>query len=134
MIAKLPQMIAAGCLLICVVSGIRAASAADAPRQPENSGQAAVSDRELSSFVKAYVDYQRIRSQYAPALAKEKDPTRKKQIEQEANTKVKRSFGHQWSVAGTLQPNLRHGQRQRKLAQASSQTGRRGAEEFLSLV
>jgi hypothetical protein len=93
MIAKLPQMIAAGCLLICVVSGIRAASATDAPRQPENSGgQAAVSDRELSSFVKAYVDYQRIRSQFAPALAKEKDPTRKKQIEQEANTKVKRSL------------------------------------------
>jgi hypothetical protein len=28
----------------------------------------------------------------APALAKEKDPTRKKQIEQEANTKVKRSL------------------------------------------
>ena len=92
MIAKLPQMIAAGCLLICVVAGIRAASAADAPRQPENSGQAAVSDREFSSFVKAYVDYQRIRSQYAPALEKEKDPTRKKQIEQEANTKVKRSL------------------------------------------
>ena len=92
MITKLPQMIAAGCLLICVVAAIRAASAADAPRQPENSGQAAVSDRELSSFVKAYVDYQRIRSQYAPALEKEKDPTRKKQIEQEANTNVKRSL------------------------------------------
>jgi hypothetical protein len=90
--AKLPRMIAAGCLLICVVSGIRAASAADAPKQAGNSGQPAVSDRELASFVKAYVDYQRIRSQYAPALAKEKDPTRKKQIEQEANTKIKRSL------------------------------------------
>ena len=92
MIAKLPPMIAAGCLLICVVSGVGAASAADAPRQSGNSGQASVSDRELSSFVKAYVDYQRIRSQYAPALEKEKDPTRKKQIEQEANTKIKRSL------------------------------------------
>ncbi|SRR6266404_2101687 len=92
MIAKLPQMIAAGCLLICVVSGIRGASAADAPKQAGNSGQPAVSDRELASFVKAYVDYQRIRSQYAPALAKETDPTRKKQIEQEANTKIKRSL------------------------------------------
>ncbi len=85
-------MIAAGCLLICVVSGIRGASAADAPKQAGNSGQPAVSDRELASFVKAYVDYQRIRSQYAPALAKETDPTRKKQIEQEANTKIKRSL------------------------------------------
>jgi hypothetical protein len=85
-------MIAAGCLLICVVSGIRGASAADAPKQAGNSGQPAVSDRELTSFVKAYVDYQRIRSQYAPALAKETDPTRKKQIEQEANGKVKRSL------------------------------------------
>jgi hypothetical protein len=92
MIAKLPQIIAAGCLLICVVSGIRGVSAADAPKQAGNSGQPAVSDRELASFVKAYVDYQRIRSQYAPALAKEKDPTRKKQIEQEANTKIKRSL------------------------------------------
>jgi hypothetical protein len=92
MMAKLPQMIAAGCLLICVVSGIRGASAADAPKQAGNSGQPAVSDRELASFVKAYVDYQRIRSQYAPALAKETDPTRKKQIEQEANGKVKRSL------------------------------------------
>jgi len=92
MIAKLPQMIAAGCLLICVVSGIRAASAADAPKQAENSGQPAVSDRELASFVKAYVDYQRIRSQFAPALEKEKDPAHKKQIEQEANTKVKHSL------------------------------------------
>ena len=92
MITKLPQMIAAGCLLICVVSGIRGASAADAPKQAGNSGQPAVSDRELASFVKAYVDYQRIRSQYAPALAKETDPTRKKQIEQEANTKIKRSL------------------------------------------
>lgn len=90
--AKLPQMIAAGCLLICVVAGIRGASAADAPKQAGNSGQPAVSDRELTSFVKAYVDYQRIRSQYAPALAKETDPTRKKQIEQEANGKVKRSL------------------------------------------
>jgi len=92
MMAKLPQMIAAGCLLICVVAGIRGASAADAPKQAGNSGQPAVSDRELASFVRAYVDYQRIRSQYAPALAKETDPTRKKQIEQEANTKIKRSL------------------------------------------
>jgi len=92
MIAKLPQMIAVGWLVICGMPGIHAALAADAPRQSGNSGQPAVSDRELSSFVKAYVDYQRIRSQYAPALEKETDPTRKKQIEQEANTKVKRSL------------------------------------------
>lgn len=92
MTKKWLQRVAVGGLLVCVVSGARAAAAADAPRQLKNTGQSAMSDRELTSFVKAYVDYQKIRSQYGPALEKEKDPTRKKQIEQEANTKVKRSL------------------------------------------
>lgn len=62
-----------------------------AEKAPANSASA-ISDRELAAFVKAYVDYQRIQGQYGPALEKEKDPARKKQIEQEANAQVKRSL------------------------------------------
>ena len=51
-----------------------------------------ISDRELSAFVKAYVDYKRIQAEYGPTLQKEKDPARKKQIERDANAKVKRSL------------------------------------------
>jgi hypothetical protein len=64
------------------------ASAEKAPAQSANS----ISDRELTAFVNAYVDYKRIQAEYAPALQKEKDPARKKQIEQDANSKVKRSL------------------------------------------
>jgi len=51
-----------------------------------------ISDRELAAFVKAYVDYKHIQAEYGPALQKEKDPARKKQIERDANAKVKRSL------------------------------------------
>lgn len=73
---------------LCVFSGA-VATAADAPKP---SGPATVSDRELTAFVKAYVEYQKIRSSYGPALEKASSPERKKQIEQEANAKVKRSL------------------------------------------
>lgn len=68
-----------------------AAHPAGTEKAPARSA-ATISDRELSAFVKAYVDYKRIQSEYGPALQKEKDPTRKKQIEQDANAKVKRSL------------------------------------------
>ena len=64
---------------------------ADQPRQSVGS-EAKVSDKELSAFVKAYVDYQKIRSSYTPAFEKTNDTGRKKQIEQEANEKVKQSL------------------------------------------
>jgi hypothetical protein len=51
-----------------------------------------LSDREIKAFAKAYVDYQKIRRTYAPALEQAKDPAQKKQIEQEANAKIKRSL------------------------------------------
>jgi hypothetical protein len=64
---------------------------ADQPRQSVGS-EAKVSDKELSAFVKAYVDYQKIRSNYTPVLEKTNDTGRKQQIEQEANEKVKQSL------------------------------------------
>jgi hypothetical protein len=65
---------------------------ANQPRQSPRSEANKVSDKELNAFVKAYVDYQKIRASYSPALEKTNDTGRKKQIEQEANEKVKRSL------------------------------------------
>ena len=68
------------------------APAAETPRQPTTSGSTTVSDQELTAFVKAYVEYQKIRSNYGPALEKANTAERKKQLEQEANAKVKQSL------------------------------------------
>ena len=65
---------------------------ADQPRQSVASEAHKVSDKELNAFVKAYVDYQKIRASYTPVLEKTSDTGRKKQIEQEANEKVKQSL------------------------------------------
>ena len=67
--------------------------AADAPGQTgATAGSSTVSDRDLTAFVKAYVEYQKIRSSYGPALERANTVEQKKQIEQEANAKVKRSL------------------------------------------
>ena len=80
-------------VLLVMLYGMGVATAVEAPAKPnETSG---LSDKELKAFAKAYVDYQKIRRTYAPALEQAKDPARKKQIEQEANTKIKRSLDAQ---------------------------------------
>jgi Domain of unknown function (DUF4168) len=66
--------------------------AAEQARKPASRAPATISDRELDAFVKAYVEYQKIRANYAPALKNAKDPGQKKQIEREANAKVKRAL------------------------------------------
>jgi hypothetical protein len=80
-------------LVLVILYAAGAATAAEAPAK--RSDQSGLSDRELKAFAKAYVDYQRIRLTYGPALEQAKDPVRKKQIEQEANTKIKRSLDAQ---------------------------------------
>jgi hypothetical protein len=77
--------------LIALFTLAPAAHPAGAEKAPAKSATS-ISDRELAAFVKAYVDYKRIQAEYGPALQKEKDPARKKQIEQDANAKVKRSL------------------------------------------
>jgi hypothetical protein len=76
----------------CAVSGVTATAADTAKPSGASRGSATVSDQELTGFVKAYVEYQKIRSSYGPALEKASSAERKKQIEQEANTKVQRSL------------------------------------------
>ena len=77
----------------CALSGVAAAMAADTAKPAgATRGSATVSDQELTAFVKAYVEYQKIRSSYGPTLEKAGSAERKKQIEQEANAKVKRAL------------------------------------------
>jgi len=80
-------------LLIALLYGAAVATAVEAPAKPSDAS--GLSDKELKAFAKAYVDYQKIRRTYAPALEQAKDPARKKQIEQEANAKIKRSLDAQ---------------------------------------
>jgi len=80
-------------LLIVFLYGAAVATAVEAPAKPSDAS--GLSDKELKAFAKVYVDYQKIRRTYAPALEQAKDPARKKQIEQEANAKIKRSLDAQ---------------------------------------
>jgi hypothetical protein len=68
---------------------------ADQPERPGAGPAIAISEKELSAFVKAYVAYQNIRANYGPALESAKDAQQKKRIEQEANAKVKQSLDAQ---------------------------------------
>lgn len=83
--------VAVGLLVAILYGGV--ATAGQAPVKPSDAS--GLSDKELKAFVKAYVDYQKIRRSYAPALEQAKDPARKKQIEQEANAKIKSSLDAQ---------------------------------------
>jgi hypothetical protein len=68
--------------------------AQEAPKQPtveENK----VSDTELRTFAKAYVQYHKIRRQYEPQLKATKDPQESKKIQDEANGKVKEALAEQ---------------------------------------
>jgi hypothetical protein len=67
-------------------------SAEERSRQRVGAAETTYSEKELDAFVKAYVDYQRIRSSYGPALDRATDPQQKMRIEQEANAKIKRSL------------------------------------------
>jgi hypothetical protein len=57
--------------------------------------QNSVSESELQAFAKAYVDYQRIREKYEPQLKATNDPQKSKQIQDEANAKIKDALAKQ---------------------------------------
>ncbi len=79
-------------LLGFVLLGARPATAAEEPKKRGAAGETVASDKELSAFVKVYVEYHKIRSSYGPALENAKDPKEKQRLEQEANSKVKRAL------------------------------------------
>jgi hypothetical protein len=89
-----PVRIVVFALLIgyALVGARPAMSAEDPNRQGINGAQAGVSEKELNAFVKVYVEYQRIRSSYGPALDRATEPQQKMRIEQDANAKIKQSL------------------------------------------
>jgi hypothetical protein len=72
-----------------------AAHSAEPSNRSEVSNVPTISEKELTAFVKAYVQYQGIRASYGPALERAKEEQEKKRIEQEANAKVKQSLAAQ---------------------------------------
>lgn len=54
-----------------------------------------VSDQELTAFAKAYTEVQQIRSQYEPSLQKTKDAKESARLQNEANTKLKKTLDKQ---------------------------------------
>lgn len=65
---------------------------AQEPVKPAPAGTATVSDKDLSAFAKAYVEYHNIRQAYEPSLEKVQDPKEKEKIAAEANSKVKKAI------------------------------------------
>ena len=68
---------------------------AEQPKIPPANAETTINEKELNAFIKAYVDYQKIRANYGSALERATDSQEKKRIEQEANTRVKRSLDAQ---------------------------------------
>ena len=68
---------------------------AETPKSPPAGAETTINEKELNAFAKAYVDYQKIRVSYGSALERATDSQQKKQIEEEANSKVRRSLDAQ---------------------------------------
>jgi hypothetical protein len=79
-------------LVGCVLPGAASVESGEAPKKQDAGEGIALSDKELNAFVKAYVEYQKIRLSYGPVLEKSKDPKEKKRIQDEANTKVRQAL------------------------------------------
>jgi hypothetical protein len=71
------------------------AFAQPSPKAQPDIPQAAISERELTAFVKAYVETQRIRQEYEPALVKSNDAEKNRLIENKANDELKKSLAKQ---------------------------------------
>lgn len=80
------------CLIMCPGA---VSFAQQRPGTQQDSSSAEVNDNELRSFVRAYVDNQRIRQRYEPELEKTSDPNRNRQIQDQANEDLKKSLARQ---------------------------------------
>lgn len=80
-------------ILLPILIGIAFISAPCGALAQGNSTQ--VSERELTAFAKAYTEVQQIRSQYEPSLQKTKDARESERLQQEADTKLKKTLDKQ---------------------------------------
>ena len=60
-----------------------------------NADQENISDSELLSFVKAYVDNQKIRQKYEPSLENNTDTQKNREIQERANADLQKSLAKQ---------------------------------------
>jgi hypothetical protein len=65
------------------------------PKQPSPAEPSNVSDKDLRAFVKAYVEYQKIRQNYEPKMNNTKDEREKQKIQREGDEKVKQALEKQ---------------------------------------
>jgi hypothetical protein len=79
--------IVAGLAILCFAELVPAQVS---PKQEPAGKQANISDKELKAFVKAYVEYQRIRQEYEPAVNSTQDPKEKQRLQDEGNAKLKK--------------------------------------------
>jgi hypothetical protein len=68
----------------------QAVSAQVSPKQQPAGKQANISDKELKAFVKAYVEYQKIRQEYEPTINNTQDLTEKQRLQDKGNAKLKK--------------------------------------------
>ena len=60
------------------------------PKEQPARNQTNIGDKELKAFVRAYVEYHKIRREYEPAVKKAQDPKKSQQLQEEANLKLKK--------------------------------------------
>ena len=88
-----------GCTLALLLSvSLPAAPAWSADASPKQTSPAEptnVSDKDLRAFVKAYVEYQKIRQNYEPKMNNTRDEKEKQRIQREGDDKVKQALEKQ---------------------------------------
>ncbi len=85
----LHRSIVYGLMIALLFLAFAMATRAQQPSQQRpSSQQTTVSDKELKAFVKAYVQYQKIRMEYEPSLREAQDPKEKERRQKEADSKV----------------------------------------------
>jgi hypothetical protein len=82
-------------LLSVNLSAVPAWGADASPKQTSPAEPTNVSDKDLRAFVKAYVDYQKIRQNYEPKMNNTRDEKEKQKIQREGDDKVKQALEKQ---------------------------------------
>ena len=82
-------------LLSVSLPTVPAWSADASPKQTSPAETTNVSDKDLRAFVKAYVEYQKIRQNYEPKMNNTRDEKEKQKIQREGDDKVKQALEKQ---------------------------------------
>lgn len=90
------QKIALGAILgLSAVGFTPATRAQESPKQELSPEKTNITDKELMSFAKAYVEYHEIRQSYETRLSNVQDPKEREKIQREGNSKVQKALEKQ---------------------------------------